>query len=148
MTDAALKIDADDAPRNAHLCVVQNNAILAASIPANSLKEDAAFQFYTAWLAGVLITLQFLDGILTYAGISTFGIRAEGNPLLRSLMSIVGIVPAIAITKVLCVTIIVVLCAQAHKISWLPTALTCIAGLYALGAVVPWSWLLIAEFFA
>jgi hypothetical protein len=63
-------------------------------------------------------------------------------------MSIVGIIPAIALTKASCIAIIVTLCAQANRISWLPTALTCIAGIYTVAAVVPWSWILLIEYLA
>ncbi len=143
MTNAALKITASESLGPLHLHLVQENAVLAESLGSESSKE-----LRITWLAAVLVTLQVLDGILTYAGMSTFGLGAEGNPFLRSLMGIVGVFPAIAITKVACIAVIMTLCAQAHRISWLPTALTCVAGIYAVAAVVPWSWLLLAEYFA
>ncbi len=153
MSEAALKIPANEALDGAHLHVVQritvkNSALLSDTIPVNSLEEKTSTWLYANWLAAILLTMQFLDGILTYVGIITFGIRAEGNPLLRGFISIVGVMPAIAITKLVCMAIIMMLCAQAHRIAWLPAALTCIAGLYAVGAVLPWSWLLLAEYFA
>ncbi len=143
MTNAALKITTNDRLDSSRLYLVPKNAAVS-----RSLEHGAFSRSQIAWLTVVLVVLQILDGILTYAGMSTFGLRAEGNPLLRSLMSIVGIIPAIAITKASCIAVIMALCAQAHRISWLPVALTFIAGIYAAAAIVPWSWLLIAEYFA
>jgi hypothetical protein len=97
-------------------------------------------------IAAILVTLQILDGLLTYAGMYTFGIAAEGNPLLRGLMNNVGVLPAIAIIKLLCIATVLALCAQAQRISWLPVALTCVAGIYTVAAIIPWSWLLVSEY--
>jgi hypothetical protein len=94
-------------------------------------------------LALVLVSFQILDGALTYSGMNTFGLRAEGNPLLRNFMELVGVLPAIALTKLVCIGVVIGLCSQAKKISWLPTALTGIAGVYAIAAILPWSLLLI-----
>lgn len=94
-------------------------------------------------LALILVTFQILDGALTYSGMNTFGIRAEGNPLLRNFMELVGVLPAIALTKLFCIGVVLGLCSQAKKISWLPAALTGIAGIYAVAAILPWSVLLI-----
>ena len=99
-------------------------------------------------IAAVLVTLQVLDGLLTYTGMQTFGLAAEGNPLLRSLMNTLGILPGIALVKLCCIGTVLALSAQAHRISWLPAALTCVAGIYAVAAIVPWSWLLLSEYFA
>lgn len=49
--------------------------------------------------AAFLLT-QILDGVLTYAGVSLFGIAAEGNPLLAWLMSSYGEIIALAGAKV------------------------------------------------
>ena len=50
-------------------------------------------------LIGVLIALQILDGALTLAGMHTFGLSAEGNPLLRTLMNSLGLIPGLVATK-------------------------------------------------
>ena len=94
-------------------------------------------------LALILVVFQILDGALTYSGMSTFGLRAEGNPLLRNFMELVGVLPAIALTKLVCIGVVIGLCSQAKKISWLPRALTGIAGVYAVAAILPWSMLLL-----
>jgi hypothetical protein len=139
MSNTALKKDhREEATPSSRLYLAYNNDILAAPISSKSRRIQT--------LAAVLVTLQVLDGILTYTGMYTFGVYAEGNPILRNLMDAVGIAPAIALTKLFCIAIVLTLCAQAHKISWLPTALTGIAGMYAIAAVLPWSWLLVSEY--
>jgi hypothetical protein len=139
MSNAALKkTSSEEAKPSASLYLAYNNDVLETPNPSNSRRIQM--------LAAILVTLQVLDGILTYTGMYTFGVYAEGNPILRALMHGVGIAPAIAITKLFCIGIVLALCAQAHKISWLPTALTGIAGMYAIAAVLPWSWLLVSEY--
>ena len=96
----------------------------------------------------VLIALQILDGVLTISGMHTFGVSSEGNPLLRELILRVGAIPAIVATKILCVGIVFGLYTQVNKINWLPLAMTVIAGVYAICAVIPWSLLLVAEIIA
>jgi hypothetical protein len=119
---------------------------LAYSSPAPALPPVFGVERRIVWLTAVLVTLQVLDGILTYSGMYTFGLYAEGNPLLRGLMGLFGVLPAIALTKIFCIAIVLALCSQAHKISWLPVALTGIAGVYAFAAILPWSWLLLSEY--
>jgi hypothetical protein len=97
-------------------------------------------------IALVLVALQILDGILTLSGMITFGLSAEGNPILRQLMHSIGLVPALILTKLGCIALIVVLCLQASRIYWLPRALTAVAGVYAIGAVLPWSFILLSEY--
>ena len=94
----------------------------------------------------LLVVLQILDGVLTAAGVNVYGIHAEGNPLLRSLMHLIGFLPAIIITKTVCVGFTVYLCSQAKSIHWLPLALRCVAVLYTVMAVVPWTVILAAEY--
>jgi hypothetical protein len=95
-----------------------------------------------------LIALQILDGVLTLTGMLTFGEGAEGNPILRGLMSQIGLIPALLITKLACIGVVIMLWAHAARISWLPTALSFVAGVYTLGAVIPWSVLLLSSYFA
>ncbi len=102
---------------------------------------------YGIWALGaLLIVAQILDGALTIGGVSTYGIAAEGNPMLRSLMGLLGLTPAVVVTKIACSALIVLLCSQAHSISWLPRALKGILGVYAILAVIPWSVMLASEY--
>lgn len=97
-------------------------------------------------LGALLILAQILDGALTIGGVATYGTAAEGNPILRSLMELIGLAPAVIVTKLACSGLIVGLCYQAHSIAWLPRALKGILGVYALLAVIPWSVMLASEF--
>ncbi len=44
----------------------------------------------------VFLVAQALDGVLTYVGVSVYGSRMEGNPILGWLMSAIGQGPALA----------------------------------------------------
>lgn len=96
-------------------------------------------------LGAMLILAQILDGALTIGGVTTYGIAAEGNPMLRTLMELIGLAPAVVLTKLACSALVIVLCYQAHTIAWLPRALKGILGVYTLFAVIPWSVMLASE---
>ena len=98
------------------------------------------------WIGSLIVLLQVLDGILTATGVIVYGIHAEGNPLLRSLMNCIGCIPAIVVTKAICVGFTVYLCSQAEGIRWLPLALRCVAVLYTIMAIVPWTLILASEY--
>ena len=99
-------------------------------------------------LGVILAALQILDGILTGIGMSQYGTAMEGNILLRSLMSVIGYIPALVIVKGASIALIALLCHQATKISWLKPAFYGVIALYVVAAVVPWTYILIADFLA
>jgi hypothetical protein len=115
-------------------------------LPANSDVTTADSNTKVLLIALVLIALQILDGILTLSGAVTFGLAAEGNPILRQLMHSIGLIPALLVTKIGCIGLVIILCLQAPRICWLPRALTVVAGIYTIGAIVPWSIILISEY--
>ena len=47
----------------------------------------------------MFLLAQALDGVLTYVGVSTFGLRMEGNPFVGSLMSSMGEAAGLATAK-------------------------------------------------
>jgi len=47
----------------------------------------------------VFLVAQALDGVLTYVGVSTFGLRMEGNPFVGWLMSSMGEAAGLATAK-------------------------------------------------
>lgn len=96
----------------------------------------------------ILTSLQILDGILTGIGMSQYGTGMEGNLLLRSLMSAIGYIPALVLVKGASIALITLLCQQAPKISWLKPAFYGVIALYVTGAVVPWTYILIADYLA
>lgn len=114
--------------------------------PANTDSAKAGSNKHLVVIAAVLITLQVLDGILTLSGTLTFGLTAEGNPILRELMHLIGLIPALLVTKLGCISLVVALCFQATRIPWLPSALTAVAGVYTVAAILPWSIILFSEY--
>ena len=86
--------------------------------------------------AAFLLT-QVLDGILTYMGVSIFGIAAEGNPILAWLMTSYGHEVALFGAKVVAAMCGVALYALA--VDRLLAALTLV---YIGAALVPWTLVL------
>ena len=81
----------------------------------------------------VFLLMQVLDGVLTYIGVSTYGLRMEGNPLIGWLMAAMGQGPALAAAKLTAGFFGVALHLSAvHK------AVALLAGFYVIVAIVPW----------
>ena len=76
---------------------------------------------------------QACDGVLTYVGVSTYGVRMEGNPLLGWLMATVGQGFAVTAAKTAAGAFGIALhLTSVHRVVALLTAL------YVAAAVVPW----------
>jgi uncharacterized membrane protein len=87
-------------------------------------------------LLAFLLTQAF-DGILTYVGVTTFGLGIEGNPLIAWLMNALGNGTGLAMAKVMAVCFGIALhLSEVHK------AVAVLAGFYLLVAVGPWMALL------
>jgi hypothetical protein len=95
-----------------------------------------------ATLGIILVVLQVLDGILTGVGMAQYGLHMEGNALLRMLMSYIGYIPALILTKCIAIGIITVLCDQAFRVRWLKYAFGTIIIMYAALAIAPWTYML------
>ena len=81
----------------------------------------------------VFLLTQVLDGVLTYIGVSTYGLRMEGNPVIGWLMAAIGQGPALAAAKLTAGFFGVALHLSAvHKV------VAVLAGFYLIVAVVPW----------
>jgi uncharacterized membrane protein len=91
---------------------------------------------------GDLAMLAFLfaqasDGVLTYVGIATMGPGIEGNPLLASLMRVVGGGAALVGAKLVAASLGILLhLTGVHRI------VAALTALYIAAAVVPWTALL------
>ena len=81
----------------------------------------------------VFLLAQVSDGVLTYIGVSTYGHRIEGNPLITWLMTSMGEGPGLAAAKVTagCFGMLLHLSAV-HK------AVALLAGFYIVVAIIPW----------
>jgi len=90
-----------------------------------------------------VIFLQVADGLLTFIGVSKLGIRAEGNPLLSSLMESYGVGNTLLITKFLAIVVCLMLIKLSEKFEPVKPALICVCVIYTLFAVLPWSIILV-----
>lgn len=85
----------------------------------------------------VFLLAQASDGVLTYVGVSTYGISVEGNPLIAWLMTALGEGPGLATAKVTAGGFGIALhVAGVHK------AVALLAGFYYVVAIGPWVALL------
>jgi len=90
----------------------------------------------------LLILLQLADGVLTAMGMAQFGLNAEGNVLLQSLMHRIGYIPALVFAKGLAVLVVCTLCVLSNRIAWIGSAMKVVIGIYFFAAVLPWTVLL------
>jgi uncharacterized membrane protein len=81
----------------------------------------------------LFLVAQALDGVLTYVGVTVYGVRMEGNPLIGWLMMTIGRGPALATAKLTAGFFGVALHLSAvHK------AVAVLAVFYLAAAVLPW----------
>lgn len=93
------------------------------------------------YLFGLLVLLQAADASLTAFGVSMFGIEAEGNVLLRFLMSHIGFASTLAITKILSILVIFFMALKADAILWIKSAFGVLCGVYLSAAIIPWTYI-------
>ena len=91
----------------------------------------------------VLALIQIADGILTGIGINQFGVSAEGNAFIRSMMEAWGYIPALVVIKTFALTVIGMLCMLASIVTWLRSAMKLVIALYLFAAIIPWSMILV-----
>ena len=95
--------------------------------PATVSWRDATIVF------AIFMVAQFLDGLLTYWGVSTLGIHVEGNDLLAATMHAIGPAPALISAKLLaCGCGYILYRTASHR------PLAVMAGLYIGVAITPW----------
>lgn len=81
----------------------------------------------------LFLVAQMLDGVLTYVGVSVYGLHMEGNPLIGWMMASMGHGPALATAKVTAGFFGIALHLSAvHK------AVAMLTVFYLAVAVVPW----------
>lgn len=81
----------------------------------------------------VFLLAQASDGVLTYIGVSTYGLHVEGNPIIGWLMAAMGEGPALATAKLAAGVFGIAL-----HLSAVHRAVALLAGFYVAAAVVPW----------
>ena len=103
---------------------------------AASLEHPTRMLGHQLVFAAFLLT-QILDGILTYAGVSAFGIAAEGNPILAYFMSSYGEAIALFGAKV-----VAALCGVALYMLAVDRLLAILTMIYVGAAIIPWTLVL------
>jgi hypothetical protein len=79
------------------------------------------------------LLVQACDGVLTYVGVTTYGIRIEGNPLLGWLMTAIGEGPALTAAKGAASAFGIALhLSSVHRV------VAALTAFYVAAAVVPW----------
>ena len=87
-------------------------------------------------LSAFLIT-QLLDGLCTYAGVLTFGIGVEANPVVAGLMNYMGHVPGLLSAKIAASGFGI--CLYLNEIH---SVVALLAGVYLTAAIAPWAMIL------
>lgn len=91
----------------------------------------------------ILSLLQVADGVMTGIGVLHFGVKAEGNILLRTMMESYGVLGTLFSVKLLAIGIIIVLCQLASSVPWVRSALKAVISIYLFAAILPWSYILL-----
>jgi len=89
-------------------------------------------------LGSLLIACHLADGLLTFWGIETFGLRTERNAFIQRLVYSHGTIPGLFIAKSFGVIFSLLLMFLAHQRRWLRPFLALSIGLYICLALVPW----------
>ena len=85
----------------------------------------------------VFLLAQCLDGILTYVGVTAFGIGVEGNPIIIALMTHLGHGLGLLSAKVVAGTLGIWL-----HLFHIDSVVAVLAGFYLTAAVAPWTLIL------
>jgi hypothetical protein len=136
MGQALLKLE-DFKEKKTHLTLVEDSFDLKPVV-----QNHPSISRSVIILGLILALIQIADGVLTGIGVANFGVEAEGNPLLKSLMIQIGYIPALIITKGLAIGIIGLLVYLSNKVLWIQTAMKAVIALYLVAAIIPWSYII------
>ncbi len=93
--------------------------------------------------AGILLaSMQVSDGYLTSRGISHFGVEAEANILIRTLMHSIGPDYALIVVKGLAILVVILLTALARRQRSLKWVINLLCAIYMMAAIIPWAYIL------
>lgn len=81
----------------------------------------------------VFLLAQVSDGVLTYIGVSTYGLEVEGNPLIAWLMTALGEGPGLATAKVTAGGF-----GMALHVAGVHMTVAALASFYLVVAIAPW----------
>ncbi len=81
----------------------------------------------------LFLIAQACDGVLTYVGVSVYGPRIEGNPLVAWVMETMGHGPGLAMTKAVAGAFGIALhLSSVHRV------VAALTGFYLVVAILPW----------
>lgn len=90
----------------------------------------------------VFAITQVLDGLLTFVGTSRLGASAEGNIVIKTLMSYVGIPLALILVKLCALVLVYFFYVQCKSKLWYPLMVGWLICFYLLVAIIPWCYVL------
>ena len=102
------------------------NPCLTRTFPGGSVRLAQAI-----WVA--FVAVQALDGVLTFIGMQTYGLRIEANPLIAWYASVIG--PALAVSAA---KLFAVGCGLALYLTARYGTIAALALFYIVGAIGPW----------
>jgi hypothetical protein len=85
----------------------------------------------------LFLVVQCLDGVLTYIGVTTYGIAIEGNPILATLMETAGHVTALVSAKIVAAALGIAL-----HLAGIHSVVAFLAVFYIAAAILPWTAIL------
>lgn len=86
------------------------------------------------------LSVQCLDGVFTYLGISIWGQDIEANPLVRSAVELAGLGVGLTSVKLLAASLGMML-----HLRRIHTPVAVLTALYLVGAILPWSYLFLSQ---
>jgi hypothetical protein len=95
-----------------------------------------------AQLGLLLAFFEVLDGLLTYVGLSLFGMEREGNAFLQNMMRAYGFSPVLFVSKIAALLIVLFLTGYAHRRKWVRPLIAAMCCAYLVFAVLPWTYLI------
>ncbi|NMC61785.1 MAG: hypothetical protein GYA55_01315 [SAR324 cluster bacterium] len=96
-----------------------------------------------AFQLGLFLALfQIFDGILTYVGLTLFGLEMEGNAFLNMLMEAFGSFPVIFVSKLIALILVGGLTLYAHPRPWFRPVIVILILTYLVLAVLPWTFII------
>ncbi len=81
---------------------------------------------------------QALDGVLTYLGVTRFGLGLEANPLIGSALPVLGVSATVTAAKLVAAGLGILL-----HLRGVHAAVAALTALYLAAAVVPWTAILL-----
>jgi hypothetical protein len=109
---------------------------LGTSVP-NLWNPPVQRSFFGDLVIVTFLLAQCFDGVFTYIGVLTFGIGIEANPIISSLMAVLGFGPALAAAKI--IASVLGICLHLRQIHG---AIAVLSMFYLTAAIVPWTAIL------